>query len=66
MAHQVLANPFMQKLGFNCQMALAGQLDPTEHAGSVSTADRQLVEMEILEQGDAVTVAQVAFLLPEH
>jgi hypothetical protein len=43
-------------------------LDPTEHAGSVPTADRQLVEIQILhdvEQGDAISHAQHAFLLPE-
>jgi hypothetical protein len=40
-------------------------LDRTEHAGIVSTAHSKLVEIQILHEGDAVTLAQVALLLPE-
>jgi hypothetical protein len=43
-------------------------LDPTEHAGAVPDGHRQRVEMLLLHemvQGDAISLAQHAFLLPE-
>jgi hypothetical protein len=60
----------LQKLGFSTRTnPTSCFLDPTEHAGSVPTADRQPVEIQILhevEQGDAISLAQLAFLLDPH